>query len=56
VSKAKLSSCRIYVSGFNLLTFDKLDGLNIDPEMPQSGYVFAYPNLRTYSLGVNVKF
>ncbi|MFD2327283.1 SusC/RagA family TonB-linked outer membrane protein [Mucilaginibacter galii] len=56
VSKAKISSCRVYVSGFNLLTFDKLDGLNIDPEMPQSGYVFAYPNLRTYSLGLNVKF
>jgi TonB-linked SusC/RagA family outer membrane protein len=56
VSKAKLSSFRIYLSGFNLLTFDKLKGLDIDPEMPQSGYVFAYPNLRTYSVGVNVKF
>jgi len=55
-SKIKLSSLRIYLSGFNLLTFDKLDGMNIDPEMPQSGYVFAYPNLRTYSVGLNVKF
>jgi TonB-linked SusC/RagA family outer membrane protein len=44
-SKIRLSSLRIYLSGFNLLTFDKLDGMNIDPEMPQSGYVFAYPNL-----------
>ncbi|WP_345950861.1 TonB-dependent receptor [Mucilaginibacter sp. PAMB04274] len=56
VNKIKLSSLRIYLSGFNLLTFDKLDGLGIDPEMPQSGYAFAYPNLRTYSVGINVKF
>lgn len=56
VSSVKLSSCRIYVSGFNLLTFDKLDGFPIDPEMPEAGYNSSYPYIRTYSVGINVKF
>lgn len=54
--KLKLQSIRFYVSGFNLLTFDKLDGLPIDPEIPEAGYINSYPYLRSYSLGLNVKF
>jgi len=56
VKKLKLQSIRFYVSGFNLLTFDKLDGLPIDPEIPEAGYINSYPYLRSYSLGLNVKF
>lgn len=56
VKKIKLQSIRFYVSGFNLLTFDKLDGLPIDPEIPESGYINSYPYLRSYALGLNVKF
>ena len=55
VNKVKLSSLRVFVSGLNLLTFDKLGDLPIDPELPEAGYV-TYPYMRTYSFGVNVKF
>lgn len=56
VKKIKLQSIRFYVSGFNLLTFDKLGDLPIDPEIPESGYINSYPYLRSYALGLNVKF
>ncbi|MES2651963.1 MAG: TonB-dependent receptor [Bacteroidota bacterium] len=56
VKKMKVQSIRFYVSGFNLFTFDKLDDLPIDPEIPESGYINSYPYLRSYSLGLNVKF
>ena len=56
VKRMKVQSIRFYVSGFNLFTFDKLDGLPIDPEIPESGYINSYPYLRSYSLGLNVKF
>ncbi|QEK51721.1 SusC/RagA family TonB-linked outer membrane protein [Pedobacter aquae] len=55
LKKLKLSSMRVYVSGFNLLTFDDLD-LPIDAEIPEAGYNSSYPYLRTYSLGLNLKF
>ncbi len=56
VKKMKVQSIRFYVSGFNLFTFDKLGDLPIDPEIPESGYINSYPYLRSYSLGLNVKF
>ncbi|RZK58453.1 MAG: TonB-dependent receptor [Pedobacter sp.] len=56
VKKIKLQTVRFYVSGFNLLTFDKLGDLPIDPEIPESGYINSYPYLRSFSLGLNVKF
>ena len=54
--KMKVQSIRFYVSGFNLLTFDKLGDLPLDPEIPEAGYINSYPYLRSYSLGLNVKF
>ncbi|RZK38715.1 MAG: TonB-dependent receptor [Pedobacter sp.] len=56
VKRMKVQSIRFYVSGFNLLTFDKLGDLPIDPEIPEAGYINSYPYLRSYSLGLNVKF
>ena len=59
-----IEGLRIYVSGYNLLTFTGLD--NYDPEHPgstvnnddwnnsQGGYY--YPNNRTYNLGFKVTF
>ncbi|MBP1613300.1 MAG: TonB-dependent Receptor Plug Domain protein [Bacteroidetes bacterium] len=46
---------RIYVEGYNLLTFSGLTKYNIDPESPavNNGY---YPQQRTYSLGVKLTF
>ncbi|KAA8482720.1 SusC/RagA family TonB-linked outer membrane protein [Arcticibacter tournemirensis] len=51
-----INSMRIYLTGFNLLTFSKLNKLDIDPEIPSSGYNTSYPYVRTFALGVNVKF
>ncbi|PWS29191.1 hypothetical protein DHW03_05045 [Pedobacter yonginense] len=64
VKRLKLSQLRFYVSGLNLLTFDQLDGLPIDPELPESGYnsningvsSASYPYMKIYSFGVNLKF
>ncbi|MGF1924200.1 MAG: SusC/RagA family TonB-linked outer membrane protein [Bacteroidia bacterium] len=56
VKKMKLQSIRFYVSGFNLITFDKLGDLPIDPEIPEAGYINSYPYLSSYSVGLNVKF
>ncbi|WP_207532306.1 SusC/RagA family TonB-linked outer membrane protein [Desertivirga arenae] len=54
-SRIKLSTCRFFISGLNLLTFDKLKGLDLDPELPDAGYS-TYPYMRIYSMGLNVKF
>lgn len=64
LSHTGIEGLRIYVSGYNLLTFTGLD--NYDPEHPgqtvnnddwnnsQGGYY--YPNNRTYNFGVKVTF
>lgn len=56
LKKLNLNSCRFYVTGFNLLTFDKLDNLPIDPEMPTSGYGSNYPYLKTFAAGLTLNF
>lgn len=47
-----ISKARVYVSGYNLLTFSKLD--DIDPEMATAG--IAYPIQRVFNVGVNLTF
>lgn len=63
ISKVAMSSVRVFVSGQNLLTFDKLDV--VDPEGPgDSGTAFNgnasrgwfYPQQKVYAVGVNVTF
>jgi len=56
IKKLKISQCRLFVSGYNLLTFDKLGGLPIDAEIPEAGYNSSYPALATFVLGLNLKF
>ncbi|RZL44617.1 MAG: SusC/RagA family TonB-linked outer membrane protein, partial [Pedobacter sp.] len=56
VKKLKLQQLRFYVGGLNLLTFDKLGNLDIDPELPESGYNSSYPYMKIYSFGLNLKF
>jgi TonB-linked SusC/RagA family outer membrane protein len=56
VKKLKLSQLRFYVGGLNLLTFDKLGKLDIDPELPESGFNSSYPYMKIYSFGINLKF
>lgn len=49
-----VQGARLYFDGFNLLTIDKLN-LNVDPEILTAGNV-TYPYLKTYTLGLSVKF
>ncbi|MDL2245756.1 TonB-dependent receptor [Parabacteroides sp. OttesenSCG-928-J18] len=53
ISKAGLTNLRVYVSGFNLLTWAKEIKWS-DPEL--SGGSLYYPQQRVINLGVNVKF
>jgi len=53
--KFKIRSLRFYVNGFNLLNFNKT-GMDIDPEMPFSGFISNYPYVRTITAGLNLKF
>lgn len=54
IKKLKLTGCRVYVSGFDLLTHKNIKE-DIDPEMPLAGFGSAYPFLKTYSMGLNIK-
>ncbi|MEI6568619.1 MAG: SusC/RagA family TonB-linked outer membrane protein [Verrucomicrobiota bacterium] len=49
LSSLKLSSCKIFVQGMNLLTFDKIK--NLDPEI-----FTGYPALQSYNAGVRLQF
>lgn len=55
LSSAGIEGCRIYVEGYNLLTFSEVSKYNIDPESPavNNGY---YPQQRTFSFGVKLTF
>lgn len=53
VSKISMSSARIYISGYNLLLFDKIK--NYDPEVVNDLGVF-YPATKVYNIGVNLTF
>ena len=53
INQTFLKSARIYVMGTNLLTFSKFKLW--DPELNTNNGT-AYPNVRTYSVGVNVSF
>ena len=53
LEKIKVRSARIFVSGQNLVTWDKLK--LVDPEQ-QASNSFAYPQLQIFNLGVNLQF
>jgi hypothetical protein len=62
LSKIKISSARFFVSGQNLLTITNYSGF--DPEVSSSGNSDvdlgidwgAYPNPKTFTVGLNVNF
>ncbi|WP_432710541.1 SusC/RagA family TonB-linked outer membrane protein [Pedobacter sp.] len=59
MSRLKMQSARIFLSGQNLLTWTKL--MNYDPEIGQNNSwipdgSWGYPNQRTYSIGTNITF
>ena len=53
MSKTFLGNARIYVSGFNLLLFDKIK--NYDPEVVNDLGVY-YPATKVYNIGVKLTF
>ena len=54
ISKANLTKCRIYFSGYNLCSWSHLpDGF--DPENP-TNYIWAYPKTKSFTFGINVGF
>jgi len=53
LDKAKIQSLRVYLSGFNLLTFDKIK--TIDPE-GGSAQGWFYPQQKLYNLGISARF
>ncbi|UHG94368.1 SusC/RagA family TonB-linked outer membrane protein [Spirosoma oryzicola] len=53
LTKAKIQSLRVYLSGFNLLTIDQLK--TIDPE-GGSAQGWFYPQQKVYNLGLSARF
>ena len=51
--KIGFKNVRVFVSGDNMLTVTKWPGS--DPEKANSGWFEAYPQLTTYTFGINVK-
>lgn len=55
LSKANIQNVRIYAQGLNLLTFDNLHDVDIDPET-KSGDGSWYPIQRVFNFGINMTF
>ena len=55
MDKLFLSHARVYAGVTNVLTISDLNEWNIDPEAP-SGRLQYYPQVRTYTLGANIRF
>jgi TonB-linked SusC/RagA family outer membrane protein len=56
LKRLKIKTARIYLSGFNLFTWSKVNDLPIDPEIPTAGYGSNYPYVKTFSGGISVNF
>ena len=54
LDRISFSQVRFYVSGTNLLTYNRLNKYGQDPEAPNTGWY--YPQQRTISFGVNASF
>jgi TonB-linked SusC/RagA family outer membrane protein len=55
LSKVGISTARIYLGAYNLLTFTRKELKEIDPE-GGSGYGMYYPQMKTINFGINVEF
>ena len=51
---AGFQNVRIYAQGLNLLTFDKLDKANVDPETNSNGG--SYPIQRVFNFGIDITY
>jgi hypothetical protein len=55
-SKVKLQSLRVYFAATNLYTLSKLSKYGLDPEAPSGMSGYYYPQMKTYSFGLNISF
>ncbi|MCY7352219.1 MAG: TonB-dependent receptor [Cytophagaceae bacterium] len=55
LGKYRLKNARLYMGGFNLISFDSL-GLDVDPEIPGAGRGSSYPYVKTIYLGLRTSF
>ncbi|WP_276500708.1 SusC/RagA family TonB-linked outer membrane protein [Terrimonas pollutisoli] len=53
VNRAHLSGVKVYVSGTNVLTFDNVKHIEMDPEISQSNGL-VYPVVKLYTFGINI--
>jgi TonB-linked SusC/RagA family outer membrane protein len=53
LSKAHLSSVRVYISGTNILTFDTMKDIELDPEIGKDNGL-VYPIMKLYTFGINL--
>lgn len=54
MNRLKLSNARVYVLGYNLLTWDKIEYW--DPEQGNANAGLSYPQSRTVTIGAEIKF
>jgi TonB-linked SusC/RagA family outer membrane protein len=55
INYLKMNSIRVYFQGTNLLTFTRFP--DADPEVGTTGYYYlGYPNAKTMTVGLNLKF
>src|SRR3546814_5802966 len=54
LKKVNIQNLRIYFSGTNLLVISGLNKYEIDPEAPNGESGHYYPQMQTFSLGLNL--
>ena len=54
--KFHVQQARIYVQGLNLLTFDKLGDVDIDPETKSGDGASWYPTQKVFNFGIDITF
>ncbi|GBU06803.1 SusC/RagA family TonB-linked outer membrane protein [Bacteroidales bacterium] len=55
LAKCNIKDLRVFVNGYNLLSFDHLKKFNISAEYPNAG-VSTYPEMRVFNIGASLKF
>jgi TonB-linked SusC/RagA family outer membrane protein len=53
LAKVKLEKIRLFVSANNLFTWDKINEINIDPEIRN---MFTYPSMKNFNVGLMLQF
>lgn len=54
--RLRFKGARIFLSGNNIFSISRLGELGIDPETPNAGRFSSYPYVKTFAIGLNVKF